>query len=651
MNPRTVVVAVLGFGIAMGVGLRFHGQGFDLQTEGLWLLGARTLRLGQDLHASLALDDAGLPSRLLSAWMGVAGESIAALASLRAVLFALATAAATGLLTRARGPWAGAAMLLALLTAMALPWAAAVAWIFAVVVVALGKRTLAAGMVAGIGLALVLLFDLRYGIVLLAFLGFARGATGLPARATATAAVATLAVVAIASGAQGGSALSQTFVAPLVDLARHVDPSRVVTTWWSAPWLGLPFAGLRDTGAIVDAAWPAQGTMRALALRALGVGALVLFVVGASRVRDVRPRARLATGLFAAAVVLLVLRGDVPSLREVAPLLVAGLFVGARTLRPSLGFVGVALVCLPLAAEPVWLALHRDRAPMQVWADARGGVALASGRIERLEGMRQALDPRPGEPMLVWPELPGVYWVMGTEPVAPYLDVPVSNEADTELATALRRDPPRHVLFGFSRALLGHELIRAVPSTWDLLRTNYRLRGRVLAGYEDLRVLTPVADGDGELGTMLPMVELTVANDRTPALREDFPVGQGFRTAHRDMVGFAFRARTSARDVPLRLRVQVWERLVDAYDTLLDSDMIDVIVRFDRHLIFVDFPVEDSANRDLAIVFTVMDTPSAEVRLDWRTDEGGRGSEDLYPAGDALLGLTPVDADLYFLVY
>lgn len=652
--------AVLGFVVALG----FLRQGLDLQGEGLWLLGTRILLDGEDLHSNLRTGDPSLRYHVLAAWMRVFGESAFALATLRATAHGLAVAAAVGIAVRRLGVTAGGAVFVAMIAALALPTPALVGWIVAGTVTLAHPRwpTIAAA-VAGIGVGALFLIDPRWSPVALTVVLTAWTASGIgrdrrPAGfALGVVAVLGLALVSTALAAEPGIALRQSFSVPLATMGETVDPLRFARNAWNATWLDLPFAGLRATGEALGPAWPGHETTRALALRGIVLAVVASTVLAMARLVSHRsvPRVRWGAGFVLAAVLVLLLRGDVPSFRAAAPMVVLGALAVVPGGRVRVLAVVGSLLLAPLALEPVWMAANRDREGLRTYHEnARAGVDLDAARIHRLASMGQVLDPGTRESLLVWPALPGVHWLLGTEPATPFVDVPEGATADAVAVRSLRDRPPRYVLFGFSRPLLGHNMIEAIPDTWNHLREDYRLIGRVLAGDENLRVLGParrVRPGNDRMANQLPMVELTVSNDRSPALREEFTVGQGFRTHGRDVEGFAFRARTNANGVALRLRVNVWERVGGEYDTLLESEDVETVIEQDGEVVFVEYPVPDSADRDLAILIEALETPSDEVRLDWRSDDDPREPGDLYPEGDAILGLTPVDADLYFLVY
>ena len=656
---RTTWIAAVVAGLLAGaIAQPFFVQGLDMVDEGRWLLGARIVLQGDDLHATIAGGGSGLREHVLATWMRVVGDQATALASLRAVGFGLAAGAMVGLGAHVAGIGGAVALFAAALAALPLAPAAGLVWIMALVAVAFGERgRRTRGVLIGAALGAVFLLDPRtflLGAALVCFLVTldATWRREVKTIAAGLSTVVVLAVILASVSASPSAAFHATFVGPVVEGFGSVDPLRAVRTAWNGAWIDQPLLGLRATGETFEAAWPAHGTLRATALRLVVLAVpLILVAAWVARARG-RSHAAFVVAQVVAVVALgaLVLRGDVPSLRSTVPIVVLGLAVLAGRDRGRLATIAAAIACLPLAAEPVWFTARIDR-PGLALVD---GIRFDDGRAHRLESTRDVMTMRPGERTLIWPELPGIHWLLRTRPAAPHLDVPDDERADRETARALRANLPRTVFFGFSRAMLGHELMRRAPESWNVLRDNYRLRGRVLDGDENLRVLTragtgaPASEG---MANQLPTVELTVANDVSPALREDFTLGQGFHSGPRDIEGFAFRARTSGTNVRLRMRVNVWEWENDRYSVLHASEIVETTIVRDGQVVFIEYPLDATADKDLAITMEAVDTPSSEVRLDWRSDDDAVELGDLYPEGDAILGLTPVDADLYFLLY
>lgn len=657
-DRRAWMAAIVGGLLAGLVATPFFGQGLDMVDEGRWLLGAHLVVGGEDLHSMIDGGGSGLREHAVAVWMRMFGDDATSFASIRGVGFAIAAGAVTGLGAVAGGIVGAVALFLAALASLPLTPSVGLAWIAAGVAVAFGERALQLrATLIGAAAGAVFLLDPRtfglmlvpLGVLLLRLPSWRRHFVTVIA---GTGSVVSVAAVLAAVSAAPGAALHATFVAPIADAAAAIDPARVIDTARDGAWLDQPFAGLRDTGETWTDLWPGHGTTRATALRLIALAAPLIVVAAAAARAHGRRRGVVESALVVGivAVLGLVLRGDVPSLRTTAMAVTLAVVLLAGHGRARIGTLIAALVCLPLAAEPIWLSTNADR-PNLTRVE---GIAFDTARAHRLDSARTVLRTRPEEPVLIWPELPGLHWLLRTRPAAASLDVPDDEDTDRRTAEALRRRAPRFVLFGFSRPLLGHSLHAAAPESWNYLRENYRLRGRVLDGDEDLRVLTPVGAGDPAFEGMayeLPTVELTVANDVSPALREDFTVGQGFRSGPRDIEGFAFRARTSGTNVDLRMRVNVWEWQNDMYRTLHSSEVVETTIAGDRQVVFIEYPLDDTANKDLAITMEAIGTPAAEVRLDWRSDDDPREPGDLYPEGDAILGLTPVDADLYFLLY
>jgi hypothetical protein len=210
------------------------------------------------------------------------------------------------------------------------------------------------------------------------------------------------------------------------------------------------------------------------------------------------------------------------------------------------------------------------------------------------------------------------------------------------------------VLFAPHPSLLPQELERNLPATATELRGNYRLRGALPAGGLNLRAYQKGGSADDPLVAFLPRVEIMVADgaqELSPALRDDLAVGQSFRFEGDDIRGFAIRLVTSADSIPVRMRARLWERPGVEYNSLLEARTLELVARRDQPMHWVDYPVADSAGRDLALVFETMETPLGDVRFAWHEDASESGIGDVYPWGNALLDLEPVDADLIILIY
>jgi hypothetical protein len=171
------------------------------------------------------------------------------------------------------------------------------------------------------------------------------------------------------------------------------------------------------------------------------------------------------------------------------------------------------------------------------------------------------------------------------------------------------------------------------------------------AGGLNLRAFERGGNEDDPLAARLPRVEAIVAGEveeLSPALRNDLAIGQSFRIAEDDLRGFAIRLVTSADSVPVRLRARLWEKPGSEYNSLLAARTLELVARRDQPMHWVNFPVVDTVDRNLALVFETMETPKGEVRFAWNEDAG---IGDVYPWGSAMLDLDEVDADLVILIY
>lgn len=628
-------------------------QGFDLLAQGAPLLGAR-LALEGTPSANTATPFA---NAVLGAWMLLAGSKIGALA----MLHALTTGIGAGLacwLSWPRAGWSSAVVwsLVGLATAP-LPLALTLAIGFAVAWCASPHLRPA---IAGGGWVLVAALDPRWGVALLPLAAFAVPRRDGSARSLAMALVVTASIVLLTGLITVGlvPTLSGNVIEPLRDLGDRIvngGALRFVRTAIAGTQLTAPFGGWPPTGENLVAAWPAQGELRGNALRVIAAlpWIAMVWLLLAARISTGRSvHARLAAALFAAAALALVLRGDVNGLRlALVPLtaaMVATIVVSGRRWL----FVGLAAVlALPLASETLWLSSHAERPGLVHWDDARGGVRLEAGRAQRWNEIRRQLVPRAGESALIWPANPGLHWILGTTPLTLDDAQPGGTEADRRVADALAHSAPRLVLLGQHPAVSGHQLLERMPRSWEQLRDRYRLAGLVRPEQSDYRLLLPF-DGQSAdpLAQQLPMVELTVAGETTPAMRPGFQVGQSFRLGGRDLGGFAVRVRTRGRDLTVDIRIQVWQRRASGFDTALLSERVSTTVAGDGSLLWFRTPVQDTAHQDLAITLELRNEIAEELRLDWYVHDEAH-EVDFYPEGTAMLGLSPVAADLYFLVY
>lgn len=632
-------------------------QGFDLIGQGGPLLAARLLLEGTPTTGATT----PFANAVLGAWMLLAGTKIASLA----LLHALTTGAGVGLacwLAWPRAGWPGAVVWgLVGLAAAPLPLALTLALACAA---AWNARPGSRPAIAGGGWVLVAALDPRLGVALLPLAACAVPRREWGARGLTTAiAVATSVVVVIGLVTVGlVPALRGNVLEPLKDLvdriasgSTNVGILRFVRTAIAGTQLAAPFGGWPPTGENLIAAWPAQGALRGNALRVVAVlpwAGLAWQLVAARRSGHRSPHAWIAAALFASAALSLLFRGDVNGLRLALVLLTAAMMATIAVSGRRWLVVGLAAVlALPLASETLWLSTHVGRPGLARWDDARGGIRLEEGRAQRWKEIRRQLVPRAGERTLIWPANPGLHWILGTTPLTPDDARPGGLQADRRVAEALAQTPPRLVLLGQDPAVSGHQLLERMPRTWEQLRERYRLAGLVRPEQSDYRLLLPFDGLSADpLAQQLPMVELTAAGEMTPAMRPGFQVGQSFRLGGRDLAGFAVRARTRGRDLAVDIRIQVWQRRASGFDTALLSESVSTTVTGDGSLLWFRTPVEDTAHQELAITLELRNEITEEVRLEWYVHDEPH-EVDFYPEGTAMLGLSPVAADLYFLVY
>jgi hypothetical protein len=634
-QQTAIVVAAVGAIWAI-VGLLRFDQGLDLATRGLWVLGASLEANGSPVHGVINTGDGPLPYLVLGTWMRLFGESFLAAAHLQTLLHVV-LAVGVAVWTFPRGVWAIALGQLALLAAAPLPFAALWALLALLSGAVLPERARPA-LVCGLLSAGLLSVDAAWFLVA-ALCGLLLHRKNLRPLAIGFAAGMAMTVAhALASGAVGPT-LTNAFVGPWSAVAGD-GFGRLFTTLTSGAWLPLPFAGLA-TGEVAVPAWPGHGFLRSWGLRLLGTWVLASPLLLWWKSRN-SPAAWLAT----AAAILVLLRGDVPGM--IAAGTVCGLAwttITAPTLRPAL--IVMALALLVPAAENAWLVAQSGRPSLERWDSDRVGVRLAATRARSLQTAIRELHLHADQPALIWPDLAGLHFLLDSRPVVP--DLRPGNDIRT--AEALRASPAPIVLIAPHRELLPQHLERSHPETTTELRRNYRLRGAMPAGGLNLRAFQRGGSESDPLASRLPRIEAIVANEiqeLSPALRDDLAIGQSFRIEDDDLRGFAIRLVTTADSVDVRLRARLWEKPGSEYNSLLAARTLEVVARRDQPMHWVNFPVSDSAGRNLALVFETMETPRGEIRFAWSEDAV---LGDVYPYGSAMLDLDEVDADLVILIY
>ena len=678
---------VVALAVAAGSSAALH-QGFDLVAHGAPLLAARQLMEGTAAGAATT----PLADVLLAGWLLLAGAKVSALALSNTILTALAAGLGCWLLWPRAGVAGGIAWGVVCLAAAPVPLALGIALAVAVAFEAMPSSSASSRAssgesssdssatstdasaanasitaprraLVGAGWVLIASLDPRLGIAMLPLVLFAVPRAAWTSRAFAGAIVAAAVVVLLVGwvAVGPGANLTRAVVEPIRSLGERVmtgEALRFARTAFVGMWLSQPFGGWAPTGETLAAAWPGHGELRATALR---IVAFVPWIGLAWQWRIARKpsttsspsrHAHLAAALFAVAALSLLVRGDVNGLRAaMLPASLALIVALATARRTWIGAGLVAVLALPLAAETLWLSAHAGRSTLATWEDPRGGVLLAQSRVSRWDEIRRQLVPRAGELALIWPTNPGLHWMLGTTPLTPDDARSGGVESDRRVAAALAQSTPRLVLLGQDEAVLGHRLIATKPRTWAYLRDRHRLAGQIRVEHTDFRLFLPY-DGQSAdpLAQRLPMVELTLAGELSPALRQGFQVGQSFRMGSRDLEGFAVRARTRSQQLSVDIRIQVWQRGAGGFDTALLSERVSTTVAGDGSLLWFRAAVPATAHQDLAITLELRNEIAEEIRLDWYVHDEAH-EVDFYPEGTALLGLTPVAADLYFLVY
>jgi hypothetical protein len=653
-NQRRLLLALATFLLWIGFGhLRFD-QGLDLGGYGLWVFGSSVEASGSAVHSLVDTGDGPLAYQLLGSWMRIAGESFRSAAQVQTALHALVAALLALWLT----PFGIVAMLIAqfaLLAVVPLPFGAlwaALTLLAGSLLPGTARPRLAAGLLLA---GLVTTDALWFLVAMLVFAStLTREARGGALRSVATGFVAGTAVVfvhALVSGAVSET-LQNALAGPWSRLGTGFDPGRLFLTMQSGAWLHTPFAGL-ETGEFLGPAWPGHEFMRAAGARIGGTLALIAPLVLALRGR---PRWRPATGLALAGLILVLGRGDLPTLMLALVLATLAWLTDPPADR-RLRHAGLALVLIALlvpAAENAWLVLKSDREGLERWDAERVGLRLAAPRVTGLKQALAQLHFHAGQPALIWPDLAGLHFLLDSRPVVRQLAPPSTPAADSTLAAALLGAEAPAVLFAPSPVLLPQNLERTLPETTTALRRNYRLRGALVAGGLNLRAIERGSRPDDPLAARLPRIECMVAESAqllTPALRDDLALGQSFRIEGDDFAGFAIRLVTNADSVDVKLRVRLWERPGAEFNSLLDARTLTLVASRSTPMHWISFPVVDTAGRDLGLILESVGTPRADVRLAWHENAGEDGLGDIYSGGSALLDFSPVDADLIILIY
>lgn len=649
MNPRalrwTLAAAALALWAVFGA-LRFD-QGLDLGGQGQWVYGASLESASTAVHSVIETGDGPIRYQILGAWMRLTTPSFRAAVQVQLFLHAL-LAALLVLWGMRRGWFVTVAVQAALFAAAPLPFAAL--WAGTVLMLAgLLPDRARPPLVTGVLLAALLTQDpLWFVIVLGVVILRTEGTRRFRVLRAGTAGFAIGIALVLLHAANSGA-----FVATLRNAL--IEPwtwafarsGQIGTALLHGAWLDRPFAGLL-TGEQPGPAWPAHAFLHAWALRC---AALLLLATVIAAVRAGRQNRMIPVVL--AALALCALRGDLPTLALALIFIAAtGGRVIERTRWRRVWACALAFSISVGCAENAWLLVHQDRAGLTRW-DAPGvGVRLDAARAHSLQDAVSRLHLHDGRSALIWPDLAGLHFLLGSRPAVRWLSP--THAADDVVANVLQAGRAPAVVFAADPSLLPQNLEAHLPHAASVLRKDYRLRGSVPARGLNLRIIERGARPDDPLAARIPRVECMVAPELQtvgPALRDDVAIGQSFRIAGDDLRGFAFRLVTSADSVDVELRARVWERRGSEFSALLEARTLRFVASRSKPMQWFDFPVDDTADRDLALVFECEGTPTAEVRFAWHetADESGLG--DVYTGGSAMLDLREVDADLIILIY
>ncbi len=652
---EAVVVSVL----MAAVGWSVYRQGFDLDHDGLWLLGSSRLLQSGHLYRDFEPGDGPLNYWILAPLLWLQTK-YAALALLRTITLVGASVGGMWWLRR-RGvgvaAWAWPAALVALG-----PIDPPELWLVLGVFLVLSRWR---GSAAAMGALLLssLALDPAVAIATLVFATAAHFARegedrGNPATFAAGAVGIGLVLVLIPLiGGEWTGFVRNTFVHPWRTLFDHLHPSQL-GGWWQSlrhgPWIHDSFAEV-GTGEILDPVWPGQFFLHRWSLRGL---ALLVFV-GAPALTWVHRRNRPWLWLCAAVSVvapwIYLVHGDVPSLRQAGLVVTALWWVTptAKGRRPKLRPLLLGLLLLPLTGEQLWLSARIDRPELAEFR--RAGVFASQERQLRLEEFFHRIEGALDRPIVIWPQQAGLHLIYGAEPALPYLRMTGLHLAPDTRAHALVAADPQVILLAQNWSSTAQRFRTEDPLLWTALRDRYRIAGWLRGRTDRFRLLVRMEEEESfetlPLNKRLPLVELTVSNDLSPALRRDLTIGQSFRTAGRDLSGVVVKWSTRGKDLHFEVRVRVWQKLGTEFDTLLTAHTTTVEVPGDGARSFLRLEVPETRNAELAVTLELRDDLTDELRLYWHRHDEGDADLDLFPEGAALLDLQPTDADLYFSAY
>ena len=647
-------------------------QGINLLDDGLWLLGGDVVADGGVLYRDLFAIYGPAKFVLLAGFLLVVGRNGLALVALKAVTVGLGSALGYQLAQR-RGH-------------------RVLAWIVPLGALALEAnrpRYLAAGALALLaarcfdehaeprrwlllGLAWAGLASFGFdaagygGVIILGTWVLTRSRRPSLRMPTLTAAgfAGGLAVLALAAALTGalGPAVWDTVTYPLTRFGAEMGLSPVET--FRTPEVAGQLFAEHQTGEAFTPAWPGHvgGLILARRLLYLSLIVLPLFGIWTAWCRGNDPTLAAVAAFALAGWSTAAVRGEPIHLAcgwlgtlWLMPLLVPAAPAQRRRAASILVLALAAVAFLPLAAEPVWLAVNADRDGLAVWERDTGGIRLTDERIETLEVLGDFIQDEVDGPAVFWPVRPGLNF---------FFDVPLATSQATLLGGEVRdvdavvadlASHPDHVLLlGTQPGSERRSNKDVAPALWASLRRTHLVTAYLSSGSDDFAILTPAPSGssvdDVPLGARLFDERCTIGTSTTPTLTPGLWAGQSFPVSDYDLAGVAVRL-VSDRDATISLAVRVRELDGERPTRQLALQGLRIPVATGQHLYHL--PLTDvlgSADKMVLVEFSVNDADGADVRLLWhamsRTDVF-----DHYLAGRSWLDGHSLQGDIYFLSF
>ncbi|MFT5316692.1 MAG: hypothetical protein ACI9UK_002538, partial [Candidatus Krumholzibacteriia bacterium] len=560
-TARLMAVFVAGL-VPFVVGLRVHGQGFNLMDDGLWLLGTRVLADGGHLYRDIFQIYGPARNLLLAPFFMIFGQSVFALVILKAVLDGLAGALGY-LITRRLGArwWAWLVPLGVLALSPVYPRYVA-AGLFAALVSGavwnLGAKR--RGWVLGVAWGGLTLF----GLDMFAYGAFCLVGTALLRSRDHDSKFSKLMCFELTGGfllvllptaliAFAGGYFStmwwDTVVYPVTRFGGEMGRSWL-TVFGSSAHVSQPFSGLH-TGEILEAAWPGHAAWVALAWRCLYALAWLsplaaVWVMWRRGWTHLTPFAFIAWASWST----LLGRGDLDHLRLVSWLLLL-LWppLLARLCQARAWQVAVAVVCVvvlgPRFGERLWLAGNGERSGLSQWERDTTGIKISDARRHDLERVLQATQWDGQAPVVAWPAQPGLVFALAAPLATPQMTLLAGEVRDADsIVRGLQSGAPPVVILGRSAGLV--EAVRGMrtlaPTIYAHLRHEFALVANVKGSEAVFRVLQPSPDGAQglPLSQRLPGDSQYLRTGTTPIMGPGTSVAQTVQVTDFDLSGIAF---------------------------------------------------------------------------------------------------------------